>query len=92
MFRIILSDVNQGDTDEKYLENPTYDGMSMTRPLTGTSRSGPIRYKLPVADIKPQAFPRAMYAMYDAVNTTPPKADDKGQTYDALDRGKVNGN
>lgn len=80
------------DTDEKCFENPTYDGTSMTRPLTGTSRSGPIGYKLPIADIKPQTFPRATYAMYDAVNTTPPKAAGKGQTYDALDRGKVNGN
>ena len=62
----------------------------MTRPLTGTSRSRPIGYKPPVAQ-KPQVLPRATYAMYDAVQGTPPKTAGKGQTYDVLDRGKVNG-
>ena len=62
----------------------------MTRPLTGISRSRPIGYKPPVAQ-KPQVLPRATHTMYDAVQATSPKTAGKGQTYDVLDRGKVNG-
>ena len=75
--------------EEKYFENPTYDGTSIIR-LHGTP--GPGVYKVPVLPIaarQSQAFPGAIY---DAVNTTSPKVAGKGQTYDVLDRGKINGN
>ena len=62
----------------------------MIRPPTSKSRSGPIGYKPPVAQ-KPQVLPRATKATYDAINSSSPKIGGKGQTYDVLDRGKVNG-
>ena len=75
--------------EEKYFENPTYDGTSVIR-LHSAPRPGvygvPV---LPVAARQPQAFPGPTC---DAVNTTSPKVAGKGQTYDVLDRGKINGN
>ena len=87
--------MSTGDTEseEKYFENPTYDGTSMIRLQPG-SNLGPGAYKVPVL---PVATTRQSHAVpgdtvtYDAVNTGPPKAIGKGQTYDVLDRGKVNG-
>ena len=58
---------------------------------------GPGAYKVPVLPVAVARRPLTQKAsegatrMYDAVNTTSPKDARKGQTYDVLDRGKVNG-
>ena len=85
------------DFTEKYFENPTYDGTSMIRihskPSQGVNRV-PV---LPVAvrqHAHQQASSQAAFSgagtTYDAVNTASPKAAGNGQTYDVLDRGKIN--
>ena len=82
------------EPEEKYFENPTYDDSSMIM-LHGTP--GPGAYKVPVLPVAVARRPLTQKAsegatrMYDAVNTTSPKDARKGQTYDVLDRGKVNG-
>ena len=86
--------MNTDDTEfeEKYFENPTYDGTSMIR-LHGTMGPGVHKVPvLPVAAHKPLATdPGATHVIYDAINTSSPKTGGNGQTYDILDRGKVNG-
>jgi hypothetical protein len=88
--------VNTDDTtefdQEKYFENPTYDGTSMIR-VNNTPGQGVYKVPvLPVAVRQHQATSSGP-ATYDAVNTTTvafPKPAGKGQTYDVLDRGKIN--
>ena len=84
------------DFAEKYFENPTYDGTSMIR-VHSTPGQGVNRVPvLPVALRQHQqassqaALSGASTTTYDAVNTAFPKAASNGQTYDVLDRGKIN--
>ena len=94
MMEVTTDDIT--DFAEKYFENPTYDGTSMIRihskPSQGVNRV-PV---LPVAVRQHQqassqaALSGAGTITYDAVNTASPKAAGNGQTYDVLDRGKIN--
>ena len=83
------------DFVEKYFENPTYDGTSMIR-IHSTPGQGVNRVPvLPVAvrqhqQASSQAALSGAGTTHDAVNNASPKAAGNGQTYDVLDRGKIN--
>jgi hypothetical protein len=89
--------VNTDDTtefdQEKYFENPTYDGTNMIR--VNNTPGGQGVYKVPVLPVAIRQHQAASSgaATYDAVNTTTvafPKPAGKQPTYDVLDRGKIN--
>ena len=78
-----------GDGEEIYFHNPTYDeGTSMTRAqLPVPSQNG----SEASSQLLQESYPTVTYRMYDAVNIPSQTATQDGQTYDLLHRGKVNG-
>ena len=75
------------ESDEKYFENPTYDGISTSTTVLSSTPG----LNVPATHQQKQVFPRDIHSMYDAVNTKSPKTTRRGQTYDVLNWGKANG-